>query len=127
MKYVIIGLVTFIAGYLIGSYFPVRGFFSSSESISGNAQLKVTVLRPDNSPATNLEVDISTEAGRVLNGGHEKTDSNGIATFNVQPGNYYIFFNAINFPKGLFYTDVPPVTLQSGKTASQTIILREQK
>jgi hypothetical protein len=125
MKIIIIAIATLIAGYLIGSFFPIRGFFQSTgPSIAGNSTLKVTVLRPDRSPATNLEVDIATKVGQVFEGGHEKTDANGIATFNIKPDTYYIFFNAINFPKDLKYTDTPSVVTQAGQTVSQTIILQ---
>lgn len=116
-------LVVLMAGYLVGSYFPIRGFFSSEANIKGNAELKVTVLRPDQSPATNLEVDIATEAGQVLEGGHVKTDSTGVATFHIKPNNYFIFFNAVNFPKDLEYHGDLQVTVEEGKTATQTITL----
>lgn len=125
MKKIILVLVVLIVGYLVGSYFPVKGFLHSSEpSISGSAELQVTVLRPDKSPATSLEVDIATEVGKVLDGGHVKTDSSGVATFNIKPGAYYIFFNANNFPKDLKYTDLPPVTVAEGSVARQTITLQ---
>ena len=129
-KVIAIILIVFglVAGYLIGSFFPVKGFFSANEQgISGNAILKVTVLRPDKKPATNLEVDIATEVGKVLNGGHVNTDSNGVATFKIKPGTYYIFFNANNFPKNLLYKDVPPVLVTESSTAAETIILQEGK
>jgi len=84
MKIIIVAIATLIAGYLIGSFFPVRGFFQSTGvSIAGNSTLKVTVLRPDRSPATNLEVDIGTSSGQVYEGGHETTDSSGVATFKT--------------------------------------------
>lgn len=101
----------------------MRGFFAGSEpSIAGNSTLQVTVLRPDKSPATNLEVDIATTAGQVYEGGHELTDSKGVATFKVKPDTYNIFFNAINFPANLKYPE-SKITTQAGQTVSQTVIL----
>lgn len=123
MKIVLV-IIALVIGYLIGSFFPVKGFFrSNSASISGSAELKVTVLRPDNSPATSLEVDIGTSSGKVLEGGHETTDSNGVATFHVKPNTYSVFFNAINFPKGLIYKDTVSINVVEDKANSQTIVL----
>jgi hypothetical protein len=80
-------------------------------------------LRPDKSPATNLEVDIGTSAGQVYEGGHEVTDLSGVATFKVKPDTYIIFFNAINFPKNLKYEETQ-VTTEDGQIANRTIILQ---
>lgn len=124
MKKVLAGIGILIVGYLIGSYFPIRGFFQSSgPSISGDSTLQVTVLRPDRSPAQNLEVDIGTKAGQVYKGGHELTNAQGVATFNVKPDTYTIFFNASNFPADLRY-DETTVTTQAGQTSSSIIILQ---
>ena len=123
MKIVLV-IIALILGYLIGSYFPIRGFFqSNTTSISGNSELKVTVLRPDKTPATDLEVDVATEPGAPLEGGAVKTDSSGIATFHVKPGTYSIFFNSIDFPKGLKYKDSISINVVEGKENNQTIIL----
>lgn len=122
-----IALILFCAGYLLGSYFPLKGFIfmrSVNPSIFGQAELQVTVLHPDRTPAVGLEVDIATEVGKVLEGGHVNTDARGVAAFNIQPGNYYIFFNAINFPKNLEYRDTPQVTVSESKTANKIIILQ---
>lgn len=124
---IFIVLIIFCAGYLLGSYFPLKGFIfmrSVNPSISGRAELQVTVLHPDKTPAVGLEVDIATEIGKVLEGGHVNTDVNGIATFKVKPGNYFIFFNALNFPQDLEYRETPQIEVNEGKTASKVIILQ---
>ena len=124
--FIISGIVILFLGYLIGSFFPISGFFGEKDNIAGNAGLKVTVLRPDKTPAVNLEVDISEEAGKVNTGGHELTDANGVATFKVKPGTYSIFFNSINFPKNLQFHETPQVILEDGQTATYTINLQPQ-
>ena len=126
-------LFLLILGYLIGSFVPVSGFFNSgpadpagpasSNSISGNCELKVTVQLQDNSPVADLEVDVSAEPGPPLQGGSAKTDGNGIAVFHIKPGSYYIFFNDNFFPKDLEYRDTLKVTLEEGKTIARSIIL----
>lgn len=127
LKSALIGLIFILAGYFIGSYFPVTGFFSSGASIVGDATLQVTILRPDNSPATNLEVDAATQPGAPLKGGVAMTDSKGVATFNIKPGNYFIFFNANNFPKGLAEPINPTeVTLIENQITKRTINLTAQ-
>ena len=83
----------------------------------------MTVLRPDHSPAANLEVDVGTVSGKVLEGGHEETNSSGVATFKIKPDTYSIFFNANNFPSGLAYPDTQ-VTTRSDQTTTQTIVLK---
>lgn len=86
-------------------------------------ELKLTVLRPYKTPATNLEVDVSEELGRVNTGGHVATNASGVATFKIKPGKYYIFFNAINFHKNLAFNDTPLVTLEDGKAVEYTVKL----
>ena len=71
-----------------------------------------------------MEVDIATEIGKVLEGGHVNTDANGVATFKVKPGNYFIFFNALNFPQDLEYRETPQIEVSDGKTVSKIIILQ---
>lgn len=127
MKKVLTIVAYLIIGYLVGSYFPVRGFFgngSSGPSISGSAELQVTVLRPDNSPATGLEVDVATQIGQPGEGGMVETDGTGVATFHIKPGTYYIFFNDTNFPKDLLHKDTPQVTVSEGLTTKQTVHLQ---
>jgi len=126
-KIVLLGLLIVVAGYIIGSFFPITGFFSSGASIIGNAELKITVLRPDGSPATNLEVDVATQPGAPLKGGIAITDSKGEAIYKVKPGNYFVFFNSINFPKSLAQPHSPiQVTLVENQTTEQTINLTPQ-
>jgi hypothetical protein len=123
-------LVLLIIGYIIGSYIPITGFFRTDSmdenadgGIIGNAELNVTVLRSDKSPVVDIEVDIAIKPGPPLRGGAVKTDSNGIASFNIKPGTYYIFFNDNNFPVDLEYRDMAQVTAEEGKVTSRTIIL----
>ena len=112
-----------LGGYVLGSFFPFTGFLRTDNGIEGNAELKITVLRPDNSPASNLEVDIAVEPGTPRPGGIEKTDSKGVATFHIKPGTYYIFFNANNFPKDLLSKKEIQVTVVENETTNQTINL----
>jgi hypothetical protein len=123
-------LILLIIGYIIGSYIPIKGFFRTDSmdenvdgGIIGNAELNVTVLRSDKSPVVDIEVDIAIKPGPPLRGGVVKTDSNGLASFNIKPDTYYIFFNDNNFPADLEYRDMLQVTVEEGKVINRTIIL----
>lgn len=126
MKKILTVIAYLLIGYLVGSYFPLRGFLGGSSngpSISGSAELQVTVLRPDSSPATGVEVDVATKIGQPGEGGMVETDGSGVATFHIQPGTYYIFFNDTNFPNDLLHKDTPQVTVAEGSTTKQTVRL----
>ncbi len=94
---IFVGLLT---GYIAGNFFPFSRFnFIPGKSIAGNAKLEVKLVNETGTPLSKIEVDIGEKSGPPPEGGHVLTDENGIATFNIQPGNYFIFFNTLNFPK----------------------------
>jgi hypothetical protein len=102
MKKIIIFIIIFVAGYLLGSFFPLSLTPSSPQGdIQGDTELRVIVLRDDNQPVPNLEVDVAEKPGQPPLGGTAETDQQGVATFFVKPGTYYIYFNDSNFPSDL--------------------------
>jgi hypothetical protein len=96
----IVIILVFAAGYFLGNIIPFN-FSFGQKNIRGDAELRVLVLRDNNQPVRNLEVDLAEEPGAPPEGGTAETDENGIATFFVKPGIYYIYFNMGNFPGDL--------------------------
>lgn len=95
------------------------------QSIKGEAILKVMVVDEKNSPVKGLEVDIGEQPGPPPAGGLVQTDENGIATFDIKPGKYYIFFNGSNFPPEYVYPqDFSQVVVGKDSPAEQKIILK---
>jgi hypothetical protein len=116
MKKVTVILLVIIAvllGYIAGNMLPLnlgatdqQGAFSlpqfGQKGIEGDAVLQVTLEMEDTAnPLANVEVDLAEEPGPPPVGGTALSDDNGVATFNVKPGNYFVFFNDNNFPKNL--------------------------
>ncbi len=97
------------------------------ESIGGNAELKVTIVRTDGTPVAGVEVDVAKQAGPPPEGGFENTNADGIADFEINPGDYVIYFNINNFPGELMPPDPTPINVVEGKLTSKTIILERKK
>jgi len=97
--FIIVVLIILILGYLLGNFLPLAGFFSTNvKSIKGDAKLEVRLVLENNTPLANVEVDVAEKTGPPSQDGALFTDKNGIATFYVIPGNYFIYFNTANFP-----------------------------
>ena len=82
------------------------------------------VLQVENgSPLANIEVDIAEIPGPPLSGGASFTNENGIATFQIEPGDYFIFFNSNNFPEDFNEPEPEAITVKEGSLNKFTIIL----
>jgi hypothetical protein len=125
MKQLIFCLIFVIAGYILGSLFPYSGFIKegAERGIEGTAQVEVTLQAENNDPLANVEVDIAERPGPPLSGGVAHTDENGIATFQIKPGNYFIFFNSGNFPEDFIEPEPKEVTIKEGELNEFTIVL----
>lgn len=121
---VFLGIVLFIAGYLLGSWRPLSGFIPNPDNIKGNTELKITILDPAGKPVSNLEVDLSEKNGPPAEGGVQKTDNSGIATFNVKPGHYFVFFNTTNFPEKYQVPRESEIDVIEGQSNGVTILLK---
>jgi len=96
----------------------------SQKTITGETILKVTASTVDGMPVSNLEVDVGKEPGPPPEGGKATTDENGTATFHVDPGSYYVYFNMNNFPSDLEYPkELYPVNVHEGKVNEINILL----
>ncbi len=121
-------LVIFISGYALGNIFPWNGFsFSGGESIAGSAKLEVILQMDNGQPVANVEVDLGEKPGPPKKGGVSVTNENGKATFSVQPGNYFIYFNSGSFPKNLQEPEPQPIQISEENVSKKAIILRTKK
>lgn len=123
---ILVGIVLFVGGYFLGSFRPVTGLLPQ-ETIKGDNQFTVTILDSANQPVADLEVDVAEKNGPPTGEGVKKTNTSGVATFNLKPGHYFIFFNTVNFPVDQY--QVPremEIDIAEGQTATKTIILKNK-
>lgn len=126
---IVIIIMAILTGYILGNIFPFNfsDFYltpDSEKGIQGNTQLSITAKMEDtNNPVPNLEIDLAQQPGPPPPGGVALTDENGIAKFNVQPGNYFIYFNQNTFPKNLKMPEPEQITVNEGVINEKTILL----
>lgn len=121
-------IAIFILGYTAGNFIPWSGFsFSGGESIAGSAKLEVTLQMDSGQPVADVEVDLGEKPGPPPKGGVTVTDKNGMATFSVQPGNYFIYFNSGSFPKNLQEPEPQQIQVSEENISKKTIILKTKK
>jgi len=82
--------------------------------------LRVRALS-EGEPIKNLEIDVGKKLGPPPRGGVAYTDENGIATFYLKPGKYYLYFNAANFPKDFEYPEPKEIIVEEGKINEYTV------
>ncbi|MDD5711084.1 MAG: hypothetical protein PHV43_03240 [Candidatus Colwellbacteria bacterium] len=128
-------VLSLILGYVLGSIFPLNILNSGQtqhpfglalvgdKGIQGNTQLGVTLKMDNGSPLGNVEVDLAETPGQPPIGGVALSDENGLAVFNVQPGNYFIFFNDENFPQNIETPTPTPIEIREGEANQIEIIL----
>lgn len=122
---VLVVIIIFILGYVLGNFLPWSGFGEQGgKGITGSAKLEVTILMENNKPVANLEVDVAEKTGPPQLGGTAETNENGVATFNIQPGDYFIYFNSGNFPQNLTEAKPLPIQVIEGNISKTTIILK---
>lgn len=124
IKFILLFIVILGLGYALGNLFPVGNLLSSKAGIKGNTKLEVKLVDTKGLAVTGVEVDVSDKPGPPLPGGSVKTDTKGVATFNIKQGSYSVFFNTINFPTVYKVPKEVPVTVEEGKINQITITLQ---
>lgn len=117
-------IIIFLAGYAAGNFIPWNGFGEKEKGITGPAKFEVTLLTEDNKPVVNLEVDVAEKPGPPLIGGSSITNENGVATFNIKPGNYFVYFNSGNFPQNLEEPKPQQVQVNEENINKETIVIK---
>lgn len=123
---ILVVIIVFLLGYALGNFLPFSGFGEQGKGITGSAKLEVTILMENNKPVANLEVDVAEKPGPPQLGGTAETNENGVATFNIQPGNYFIYFNSGNFPQNLKESSPQQIQISEGSVSKTTIILKSK-
>jgi hypothetical protein len=116
-------LVVYVAAILLGFNLPKPAFLDNG--IEGKAELQVTLLMNNNvrNPLANIEVDVAEKPGPPPKGGVAATDENGIATFKIKPGDYYIYFNDNSFPGNLAVPAPKQVTVVEDKITTKQFLI----
>jgi hypothetical protein len=123
----VIGIILAIIIIALGIYYYPH-IEETPETVSGSESLNIIITSLDNTPISNLEVDLWTEkdtqgppsAGIVM------TNSQGVATFNIPEGNYFVGFNQIGFPTQFEYQKKMPIIINKGAN-QKTIILQPKQ
>lgn len=120
-------MIFFVLFVLVGAvmYFIFVNPFSGRDTREGEI-LNVKILDFENNSVKNIEVDL-WRASQITGEPNARiliTDKNGIASFNLTKGNYYIGFNLETFPTDDYiYPGQSPVTVIEGIT-QKIIILK---
>lgn len=118
---VVVLLILYLGAIFLGFNLPKPAFLE--KSIAGNAVLSVRLVMDNNAqnPVNRVEVDLGEKPGPPAKGGAAVTDDSGIATFNVKPGNYVIYFNEGTFPQNLQIPELISVQVLEGQINEKTI------
>lgn len=120
-------IIALVLGYVLGSIFPLNLFGSDQvrhpfdlsvmedRGIEGDARLEVVLVMDNGRLLDNVEVDLAEAPGQPPIGGVALSDENGVAVFDVKPGNYFIFFNDVNFPQNVQTVEPIPVEVKEGE------------
>lgn len=117
-------------GYALGNLFPFSGFSFAGKSIEGNAKLNVKLVLDNGQPLTKIEVDVGEKTGPPPKGGVAVTNEEGIASFNIKPGDYVIYFNMGTYPKNLDWPEGGPETkiqVEENKINEKILILKTKR
>ena len=130
---VVVIVLSLVAGYLLGNFMPLRNFSSSSQESekgrvvnipSGKGVLEVTVSNSDDQPMVGIEIDVAVQPGPPESWGVKEANVNGMASFELDPGTYHVFFNTNRFPSGY---EIPSssqkVDIKEGQTKNVAIVL----
>ncbi|MDD4353176.1 MAG: hypothetical protein PHN56_01825 [Candidatus Nanoarchaeia archaeon] len=119
-------VLSFIAGYLTGSFKPNVEDSNIVSNIQ-NSTLYVLILNSEGLPVNNLEVDLwhDTTTEGPPDVGVSYTNSSGIAVFSIPNEGYLIGFNLLNFPSNFEAVRETPVRVSENFTIA-TITLHNK-
>ncbi len=119
-------LAVFIAGYALGNIVPFSFSLFSAKGIVGDSTLNVKVTMDNGTPLDRIEVDLGEKVGPPPKGGVQVTGEDGVATFKVKPGAYYIFFNTNSFPQNLQVPEEKQVVVGEGFNEATVAVKTKQ-
>lgn len=131
LKYVLISAfalaILYVGAIFLGFDLPKPAFLD--KGIEGKAVLKVTLLMDNNNndPVSKTEVDVALKPGQPPKGGVAFTDEAGVATFNIKPGTYSIYFNENSFPNNLAIPEPQSITVVEEGNNETTFLIDTKK
>ena len=125
---ILIYIICLVVGYILGSNFPYSGFIGNKINIADNNSptLTVNVVNDKNEPMVGIEVDVAIQPGPPEDWGVKEANTNGIVKYNLEPGDYYVFFNMSRFPQRYIVPSEKKVTIREGASEEITFILISQ-
>jgi len=129
---VIVALISVILGYVIGNLLPFKSFPESDDSgqitqdsniPDGKGRLVVEVMNTDNEPVIGIEIDVAFQPGPPEDWGVKETNTEGIAIYNLDPGDYFAYFNMERFPSEYVVQPEKKVTVINGEETIVTFVL----
>lgn len=98
------------------------------KGIEGKTELKVTLLMDNNvkNPVSSIEVDVAPKPGQPPKGGVAITNEEGVASFKIKPGSYFVYFNNLTFPKNLSIPEPQAITVTADMINEKIILVTTQ-
>ncbi len=127
LKLIFIIVFFFVVGYVLGNIFPFNSLFLF-RGIAREVDLKITVLRDDQTAVSGVEVDIDESLPPLpIRMVSSLTNESGVATFKLKPGTYFVFFNLNNFPQDLEFPKTSQrIDIQGNRENELTIVLKRK-
>lgn len=132
----VIATITLIGGYILGSFYPISGFFRAQDSGSSGTlsteipnnkgRLLVTAVNEDGDPIIGIEIDVAEQAGPPPEWGIQETGLDGRAVFDIDPGSYFVFFNMNRFPDEYEIQPEKGVTIIEGEQTEVEFVLERK-
>ncbi|MBN2142338.1 hypothetical protein JW711_03320 [Candidatus Woesearchaeota archaeon] len=115
-------LIMVIGGLLFFQFLKQK---SQPIFVEGEETLEVMMLRPDNSPMQDLEIDlwVANNPDGPPTAGYSRTDEEGKAVFKIPAGDYLIGFNSYGFPEEFLIPEKISTTVKTGEN-QETIVLQ---
>ncbi len=101
---------------------PAQPMSMEVKVLPGEVGLKVKLLGPTGGPVAGLEVDLWKSAPQgPPDAGSVRTGQDGVVSFKVEPGEYWVGFNAYGFPADLVYPMPASVSVSREGTTEVSI------
>lgn len=135
----VVAAACLLIGYLLGNFLPLNNLSSpnslietsnnnqATSLVAGQGLLAVTVTNNLGEPMVGIEIDVGVRPGGPPESwGVKEADPNGQASYNLEPGTYYVYFNLNRFPAGYEPQPEQLVVVEEGQTSQVNIVLQKK-
>jgi len=129
-------VLAIILGYILGNVLPFNGFLNAANNNAQNTQvtgipenkgrLVVKVRNNNEEPIVGIEIDVATQPGLPAQWGIKEANIQGLATYDIDPGQYYVFFNLNRFPSEYIVQSERRVIIIAGQQQNITFTLEKK-